>query len=374
MTHHPAHRIRFDALVDNLERAIVARLVVKRAGPGGLTMYRYTDRCLYDAAWDDTTIAARGLILSHAERRIVATPFPKFFNYGERSASIPDLPFEATEKIDGTLVIIFHHDGRWRAATRGAFDGPQAKWAQAFLDARDLAPLAPGVTYLAEAIYPENRIVIAYGEATLRLLAAYDAEGVEPSYEEVIEIARALGLAAAERRAFSSVVELAEYTRALPAEQEGFVVRFADGLRLKFKGDAYSRLHALIAGITPLNIWGLIAGGDDLEAIRRTIPEEFWGDFDAIHNLLETRRKVLLDKIEDLVASVRDLSDKEVGLRLSSFDPIAASYVFAVRKKGGVFEDPRVKQKFFRDIRPDGNELDGYEPTSAMNKVLEDLG
>ena len=374
MTHHPAHRIRFDALVDNLERAIVARLVVKRAGPGGLTMYRYTDRCLYDAAWDDTTIAARGLILSHAERRIVATPFPKFFNYGERSASIPDLPFEATEKIDGTLVIIFHHDGRWRAATRGAFDGPQAKWAQAFLDARDLAPLAPGVTYLAEAIYPENRIVIAYGEATLRLLAAYDAEGVEPSYEEVIEIARALGLAAAERRAFSSVVELAEYTRALPAEQEGFVVSFADGLRLKFKGDAYSRLHALIAGITPLNIWGLIAGGDDLEAIRRTIPEEFWGDFDAIHNLLETRRKVLLDKIEDLVASVRDLSDKEVGLRLSSFDPIAASYVFAVRKKGGVFEDPRVKQKFFRDIRPDGNELDGYEPTSAMNKVLEDLG
>jgi len=234
--------------------------------------------------------------------------------------------------------------------------------------------MAPGVTYLAEAIYPENRIVIAYGEATLRLLAAYDAEGVEPSYEEVIEIARALGLAAAERRAFSSVVELAEYTRALPAEQEGFVVRFADGLRLKFKGDAYSRLHALIAGITPLNIWGLIAGGDDLEAIRRTIPEEFWGDFDAIHNLLETRRKVLLDKIEDLVASVRDLSDKEVGLRLSSFDPIAASYVFAVRKKGGVFEDPRVKQKFFRDIRPDGNELDGYEPTSAMNKVLEDLG
>jgi RNA ligase len=206
------------------------------------------------------------------------------------------------------------------------------------------------------------------------LLAAYDAAGLELGYDEVVNVARALVLSTAERRAFSSIVELAEYTKTLPAEQEGFVVRFADGHRLKFKGDAYSRLHALIAGITPLNIWGLIAGGDDLEAIRRTIPEEFWGDFDAIRDRLDARRQSLLDKVNDLVASVRELSDKEVGLRLSSFDPLPASYLFAVRKKGGVFEDPRVKQKFFRDIRPDGNELDGYEPTSAMNKVLEDLG
>ena len=144
MTPHPAHKIPFDQLVDNLERAIAARYVARRAGPGGLTMYRYTDRCLYDAAWDETTIAARGLILSHEEKRIVATPFPKFFNYGERAAPIPDLPFEATEKIDGSLIILFHHEGRWRAVTRGAFDGPQALWAQAFLDALDASALTPG--------------------------------------------------------------------------------------------------------------------------------------------------------------------------------------------------------------------------------------
>ena len=374
MTRHPAHEIPFDLLVENLERAIAARYVARRAGPDGLTMYRYTDRCLYDAAWDETTMAARGLILSHAEKRIVATPFPKFFNYGERAAPIPDLPFEATEKIDGSLIILFHHEGRWRAVTRGAFDGPQALWAQAFVDALDPSPLTPGVTYLAEATYPENRIVIAYKEATLRLLAAYDQRGFELSYDEVAEAARALGLGAAERQAFDSLVDLASFTKDLPVDREGFVVRFADGHRLKFKGDAYSRLHALIAGITPLNIWGLMANGDDLDAIRQTIPEEFWGDFDTIRGSLEARKTALLARVTELVASVRDLSDKDVGLRLSSFDPLAASYVFAVRKKGGVFDDPRVKQKFFRDIRPDGNELEGYKPTSAMSKVLEDMG
>jgi RNA ligase len=374
MTRHPAHRIPFDVLVDNLERAVAARHVVRRAGPEGLTLYGYTDRCLYDAAWDETTIAARGLILSHTEKRIVATPFPKFFNYGERAALIPDLPFDATEKIDGSLIVVFHHAGRWRAVTRGSFDGSHALWAQAFIDARDLSPLTPGVTYLAEAIYPENRIVIAYKEATLRFLAAYDGQGIELSYDEVARAAAALGLTIAERHAFSSILDLASFTKDLPVDREGFVVRFANGLRLKFKGDAYSRLHALIAGITPLNIWGLMAGGDDLDAVRETIPEEFWGDFDAIRGALEARRTALLAKVTALVESTRDLSDKDIGLRMSSFDPLAAGYIFAVRKKGGVFADPRAKQKFFRDIRPDGNVLEDYKPTSAMSKVLEDIG
>ena len=353
---------------------MTARLVARRDGTNGLTMYRYTERCVYDAAWDETTIVARGLILSQAERRIVATPFPKFFNYGEGETPIPDLPFEAMEKMDGSLIILFHHNGQWQTATRGAFGSAQAIWAQAFVDGLDLLSLTPGVTYLAEAIYPENRIVIAYKEATLCFLAAYDAQGNELAYDAVVEAAGALGLRAAERHVFSSIVELAAFTKDLPVDREGFVVRFADGYRLKFKGDAYSRLHALITGITPLNIWSFMAAGEDLDAIRQTIPEEFCGDFDAIRRLLEAQRTDLLARIDALVESVRDLSDKDVGLRLSSLDRLAAGYVFWVRKKGGVFEDPRTKQKFFRDIRPDGNELKGYMPTSAMSKVLEDMG
>ncbi|MGL1080507.1 RNA ligase, partial [Vibrio parahaemolyticus] len=85
----------------------------------------------YDSAWDPVTTAARGLILDLEDRRIVATPFPKFFNAGERGEPIPDLPFIATEKLDGSLIIIFHHRGRWRTATKGAFASAQAQWAQA---------------------------------------------------------------------------------------------------------------------------------------------------------------------------------------------------------------------------------------------------
>ena len=66
-------------------------------------LYCYTSKCVYDEAWTDITVLARGLILDLADRRIVATPFPKFFNIGEGGRTIPDLPFETFEKLDGSL-------------------------------------------------------------------------------------------------------------------------------------------------------------------------------------------------------------------------------------------------------------------------------
>ncbi len=118
-------------------------------------------------------------MLDEAARTEVATPFPKFFNVGEKRGTVPDLPFEVYEKLDGSLIIAFYHAGRWRTATKGAFDSPQAVWAQGRLDATDLIALVPGTTYLFEAVYPENRIVVRYAEPALVLLAAYDADGRE---------------------------------------------------------------------------------------------------------------------------------------------------------------------------------------------------
>ena len=109
---HPAHTIPFDALLEGLTAARAERHVYERPGPDGLVLYVYSERCVFDQAWTDITIAARGLILDPASRRIAATPFPKFFNAGERGEPLPDLPFSTTEKLDGSLIIIFHHQGR----------------------------------------------------------------------------------------------------------------------------------------------------------------------------------------------------------------------------------------------------------------------
>lgn len=369
---HPARVMPFTDLLAGLERARSAKTVYRRDDPAtGRTLYCYTARAAYENAWDEFTRMARGLVLDLANQHVVATPFPKFFNVGEHGVSIPDLPFEAFEKLDGSLIIIHHHDRSWRAATKGAFDSAQAEWAERLLARQDTSSLVPGVTYLAEAIGPENRIVVHYPEAALVLLAAYREDGTELGYAELIEAGAALGWRTAERRTFASFADLLTSARALPATDEGLVLRFADGMRLKVKGDEYRRIHALISRCTPLAMWEAMAAGSDMEAIRRDLPEEFWEDFDSITTSLSGQLRAFEDRIAATVADVAHLSDKELGLSLATLPEDTRPFVFTWRKGGGRL-DGKARQLLFRAVRPTGNELAGYVPSYAMGRVLDE--
>jgi RNA ligase len=369
---HPARQFGFDELLAGLNEARDNRLIHEHRGPDGLRLYVYTSRCVFETAWDDFTTMARGLILDPAARRVVATPFPKFFNVGEGGQPIPDLPFETFEKLDGSLIIIFHHTGRWLAATKGAFESDQAKWAQARLDIADLSGLVPGTTYLAEATYPENRIVVRYEEPALVLLAAYAENGMELDFDTVRETAERPGWRVAERHAFTSVAELVGHASELPRTREGFVMRFSNGLRLKVKGSEYRRIHALISGVTPLALWEAIAAGDDPQSIRRELPEEFWDDFDRIVGLIQGAASGIVDRVATLARGLVGVSDKDLGLTLASIDPELRPYIFSYRKRPESLLEGRTRQTLFRAIRPTGNILPGYVPSFAMNRLMDD--
>jgi len=368
---HPARQMPFPTLLAGLAQAQARGFVYRRPSKAtGLHLYIYTPRCVYEDGWDEFTLMARGLILDEAAGQVVATPFPKFFNLGERHGEVPDLPFEAFEKLDGSLIIVFHHAGSWRAATKGAFESVQAVWAQARLDEADLTPLVPGTTYLFEAVYPENRIVVRYQEAALVILAAYDRDGRELSYGEVLAISDALGWRAARRHSFATIADMVRHTATLPRDDEGFVVRFSNGLRLKLKGAEYRRIHALISRCTPLAMWEAMAAGDDMAAIRRDLPEEFWTDFDDIVRLLTANIAAIEARIAEVAASVAHLSDKELGLSLNTLPADVRPYIFAFRKSSSI--TGKFRDSLMRSIRPAGNVLAGYVPSYAMGRVLED--
>jgi len=369
---HPARTIAYRELVDALRSACAERLVSEQAGPDGLRVYCYTSSCVYDGQWNDATLIARGLILDSKNETVVATPFPKFFNVFERGETIPDLAFETFEKVDGSLIIIFWHDDEWKTATKGAFASPQAQWAAARLKTYDLTALQPGTTYLAEAVYAENRIVVRYADDALVLLAAYDESGAELSYASLCETAERLGWRMATRHGYDSLSKLMTEAKDLPSDAEGFVVRFSDGLRLKIKGAEYRRIHALISRITPLAMWELMQAGDDLAKVRRDIPEEFWSDFDAICALLTRQLDTVLETAKREAASVTHLSDKDVGLRLAQFPADIRPLIFPYRKQSGDLLSGRARQMVFRLIRPTANELPGYLPSYAINRVLDE--
>ncbi|MFI5828784.1 RNA ligase [Streptomyces sp. NPDC051578] len=254
-----------------LKAAIDAGHVTRKAHPElPLSIYTYTRTAQYERVWNQVTTRCRGLVADDTTSRIVALPLPKFFNVGEHESgqpyapSLPDEPFEVYDKVDGSLAVVFHYAGTWRAASKGSFISEQATWAQRRLDGRDTARLVPGVTYLAEVLYPQNRIVVDYGDRRdLVLLAAFGRDGTEVPLAEAAGHWRGIGsvvtvwpaMPLAELLALTESSTLPGGAPATGTDAEGFVLRFASGVRAKAKIAEYVRLHKVLTGVTERDIW-----------------------------------------------------------------------------------------------------------------------
>src|SRR5262249_39056207 len=119
-------------------------------------LFNYTAKAQYAGRWNWFELNGRGLILNAKTGEVVALPFPKFFNWGENGRTT-DSPIKfITEKIDGSLGMLYRANGTYRIATRGMFDSEQAIWATRFLHEHfQLDGLEDELTLLFEMIYPE---------------------------------------------------------------------------------------------------------------------------------------------------------------------------------------------------------------------------
>ena len=161
--------------------------------------------------------------------------------------------------------------------------------------------------------------------------------------------------------------------------EEGFVLRFAGGLRIKMKGEAYCRIHKLICRCTPLALWESMMNCEDLNAVRRDLPEEMRVDFDTIRNLLSAQVEAAVEEIRIGHERLLPLSDREVGLLSqrgdSGLTQMQRKFIFACRNKNffdRVREKGEWREKFFKLLRPDRNRLAGYIPSSVMNRFAEE--
>ena len=384
---HPATTMSFNKLYKGLmERVEKGYINVQRSN--GLEIFSYSKSCVYDGAWDKFTTMARGLILSphFKDKRIVALTFPKFWNLGEVSTILPDLPFTVLEKIDGSLGIIFYWRGKWQVATKGSFISDQSQWATEWLN-KNVATVSldTNLTYLTEIIYHSNKIVVSYDFEGLVLLSGYDLK----TGLEVLDIARNWfpdfdKLRIPKSYRYDSLDKMIEVAATLDSNNEGFVVRFSNGYRIKIKGQDYCRVHRLISNCTPLAIWDMMRNLDDLDVIRKDLPEEHQRDFDMIRALLQDQFDDYVFAIREFYEDTEDLSDKELGLKLSDnyfveISKAAKTFVFACRKKGfldEVYETPdnikHARRALFDKFRPTGNILEGFIPSSAMNRFEEE--
>jgi RNA ligase len=225
-----------------LRQMVDERYISVRPHPTApLHICNYTAKAQDAGRWNHATLTSRGLI-TDGEGAILARPFTKFFNL-EQVEHLPDEPFEVCEKLDGSLGILYWLRDEPYIFTRGSFESPQSQIATELLRAYDLSGLDRRMIYLFEIIYPENRIVVNSGDRReLILLAIIDTTtGHELPLTEV-------GVPVAKKH--DGVNDVTSLHVLNWDNSEGFVVRFASGLRVKAKCAEYVRLHRLLTGVS----------------------------------------------------------------------------------------------------------------------------
>lgn len=261
-------------MLAELRKRVDLGLIAARPN-GRLTIFDYTNHCMFERAWDEYTMQARGLVLDD-KGQIIARPWQKFFNVNERPETrLENLPTETPElsdKVDGSMIIIFRDEQTgWRAITRGCWENPQTNYANEWLK-RNFGRLAPGNTYMFELIAPWNRLVIPYAQEEMILLGIRRTDtGEDASYAQVADYAKnyrfkAIGF---ETRPLSEISLEDPKVR----DREGYVARYSNGLRVKLKYRQYMLLHKILTGLSVKGIWETLSTNS--EPSFKDVPDEF---------------------------------------------------------------------------------------------------
>jgi len=298
---------------------------------GDLLLYNYGDKAIFEGTWNQFELVSRGLIINRVSGEIVARPFDKFFNWGEGGRTSSTQILSATEKLDGSLGILYRTEGQYRIATRGSFDSEQAIWATDYLNKHhDLTELADNWTLLFEIIYPGNRVVVDYGDKQgLSLLAMRDRfDGLYATRIECELVAEQFGFEMPRTFVFDSVDEILAAMKVITANHEGWVVEFVDGQRFKFKGEEYLKLHKLISGLSLKSVLQAIQSGK-LDDYRAQMPEEFQPTIALYATEISDRIVQLSDEINSIFIAAPKTSRKDFAIWVNQNHKEHAPYLFA---------------------------------------------
>lgn len=244
-----------------------------------LTIWNYSERVQYESKWDEITLMCRGLVTDD-EGNVVARPFKKFFNQ-EEGKHTPTSDFDVYSKMDGSLGILFNYNGEWVMATRGSFTSDQAVKGMEMLSKYDYNRLNKDYTYLFEIIFDDNRIVCQYDFEDVVLLGVIETKtGYEVNIHDgendirLRNLIHNLGLRVVKK--YNGISDYSLLKGMIRDDEEGFVVLFSNGDRMKVKGVEYLRLHKIMTNVSTTAIWEVVSSGGNIDEILKEVPDEFY--------------------------------------------------------------------------------------------------
>lgn len=272
---------------------------------------------------------ARGIMfdITDAENPIlVSRPMAKFFNYAEggvnHSSSVIHLS-AIQEKLDGSLISTYMHNGELRLKSKGSLESNQARAAMKFLNKPEnnylreflLKYEEDGYTINLEWTSPNNRIVIGYDEDELRILNGIKREDGRLRLVYWKHATRGLPLVAERFDMLNAFYEaqretkltLDEYVEELYKEEEGegYVLTLFDfengSYQVKVKNFKYCNLHKLKDSInTPTALAELVIRGQTDDLV-----EAFTHDQTAL-DLIKEMEDLIIPVFNAIVRQVED--------------------------------------------------------------------
>jgi hypothetical protein len=261
----------------------------------------------YDQIHSDFTLPlvreCRGVILDETDGyRPVCVPFFKFGNFGENY--VPEIDWTTArvqEKVDGSLIKLWHCGDEWHISSNGEIDARNAHVHCALLSDTQrtdlyalfmeawrktgvsMESLAKGFTYMFELTSPLNRIVVRYEDVSVRHIGTRDNR-------TLLECEMDIGIQKPRAFYLKTLSECIESAKDMGDNEEGYVVvdRFYN--RIKIKSPRYVALNHLVQGVA--------TRGNIVEIIQKHEQDEFLSYFPEYRNVFDD----ILRQIENFTA------------------------------------------------------------------------
>jgi RNA ligase len=314
-------------VLEKLEKYQKEGWLIKQKHPRlPLEIYNYSQKTQYESYWDEVTLSCRGLIVDTVANKIIVKPLSKFFNYEEVH---PEIPWKSSEyvyvqeKMDGSLGILFHYEGEWILSTRGSFTSDQAvRGLEILRKTYQLESFEKSVAYICEIIYPENRIVVNYGDERVIFLSAvlnrhylWEEGNDELHWTTALSFFKCSGIHKKDIVSTEQIFgglnhELYKNLKSLNTKnREGYVLRFfPSNMRVKIKFDDYVKLHRILTGVSSYDIWeNLRTFGTLPEQMLKDVPDEFYSwvrerekELNEKYAIVEFQHKQAFQKFEKI--------------------------------------------------------------------------
>lgn len=300
---------------------------------------------------DPVRLECRGIKFG-PDGRVLARPFSKFFNIGEKEHTQPDrLNFTGThtitEKLDGSMIHPAIVDGRVVFMTR------MGRTDHAIVAERHLTPeletfcrtmLEEKLTPIFEWTAPDNRIVVRYEESALTLLAVRGTiSGAYVNASALPTIAKSAGVPIVRQLSpdWKDGLSFIAFARAVTGT-EGFVIRFEDGLWVKAKGDDYVTKHRAKDEISREKNALQIILGNGVDDVLPLLSREDAADLSRYQAAVLDGVATAAQKIDCIVRAGAHLDQKAFAVdHLKGEEGLVRSLAFTVRAGKPAFEAVR---------------------------------